>query len=254
MSISFIRLIELLVLPPGGPLLLIMLGILIVGGWRFFGMMFITFGTAMLYLACSPAVSHALVDFMQTRYPPFNHLAGAAEVIVVLGAHGEPGTDAFDGGGTNMGMSLERARYAAELHRETGLPVVVAGSAHDSGGATGQIGWVKRFLQDEFGVRIAWENESGRTTREIAASTADSLKRRGLGRILLVTHAYHMPRAIWSFEKEGIDVVAAPVGFIRSGALDKGLFAWIPQASALVTTRRAMHEWLSLQYYRWRYG
>ncbi|MEA3410877.1 MAG: YdcF family protein [Pseudomonadota bacterium] len=254
MSITFVRLIELLVLPPGGPLLLLLLGILIAGGWRFLGMAFITLGTAALYLACSPAVSHALVDFMQTRYPPFNDLPGTADAIVVLGAHGEPGGDAYNGGDMNMGMSLERARYAAKLHRETGLPVVAAGSADDGGGATGQAGWVKRFLSDEFGIRVAWENEGGRNTREIAASTATSLGQKGIGRVLLVTHAYHMPRAIWSFENEGVEVVAAPVGFIRPGVLDEGLFAWVPQASALLVTRLAMHEWLGLHYYRWRYG
>ena len=44
---------------------------------------------------------------------------------------------------------------------------------------------------------------SSRTTYENAAMTEDQLKARGIGKILLVTSALHMPRAMAAFAKQG---------------------------------------------------
>ena len=77
------------------------------------------------------------------------------------------------------------------------------------------------------------------------------LEQHGLGRVLLVTSALHMPRALACFRAAGVDAVPATTDTRAhepySGALD-----WIPSASFLGETDLAIKELLGFQVYRLR--
>ncbi len=65
-------------------------------------------------------------------------------------------------------------------------------------------------------------------------------------RWLLVTSAYHMPRAVGAFRKVGFEVEAYPVDYRTHGNL------WIPfddAASGLRRTDTATREWVGLLVY-----
>ncbi|MGB1879583.1 MAG: YdcF family protein, partial [Gammaproteobacteria bacterium] len=65
-------------------------------------------------------------------------------------------------------------------------------------------------LERDFRVPVRWVESVSQNTRENARLTAGVLDVR---RIVLVTHALHMPRAMREFHAAGFDVTPAPLGF-----------------------------------------
>jgi uncharacterized SAM-binding protein YcdF (DUF218 family) len=76
--------------------------------------------------------------------------------------------------------------------------------------------------------RIVEERES-RNTRENATQSARIVAEKGWTRLLLVTSAFHMPRALACFEKAGLHPDVLPVDF-RTGGSGAG---WFPRAGPL---------------------
>ena len=70
------------------------------------------------------------------------------------------------------------------------------------------------------------------------------LRAAGVHRIVLVSHAWHLPRAIPLFEREGFVVVPAATGFTTDYPLQ--LANLLPSAAALQRSEFACHEWLGL--------
>ena len=113
---------------------------------------------------------------------------------------------------------------------------------------------VMRRLLVEWGIPDATiEVEGGSiNTHENALFSHRLLGGRGIGRIILVTSAMHMPRAAAAFRKAGFDVIAAPADFQTGWRAPSAIFRWTPDAGALVGSSRAIHEWLGLWVYRLR--
>ena len=66
---------------------------------------------------------------------------------------------------------------------------------------------------------------------------------------ILVTSAYHMPRAMLSFAKTEMQALAAPTDYRAK----RSTFSWadfLPDASDLEISRIALHEYIGLLYYR----
>lgn len=69
-------------------------------------------------------------------------------------------------------------------------------------------------------------------------------------RILLVTSAYHMPRAQLLFERAGLEVVAFPVDFRTSPVASLSFFDLLPNSGALDASETAIREFYGRLYYR----
>ena len=88
-----------------------------------------------------------------------------------------------------------------------------------------------------------------RNTQENATYTAKLLGDGMSGRWVLVTSAYHMPRAVGIFRHNGFDVIPSPVDYRTRGVADLGrLFESIP--AGLQRTDLAVKEWVGLIAYR----
>ena len=85
--------------------------------------------------------------------------------------------------------------------------------------------------------RIVEERES-RNTRENATQSARIVAEKGWTRLLLVTSAFHMPRALACFEQAGLHPDVLPVDF-RTGGSGAG---WFPRAGALYESTNALRE------------
>jgi uncharacterized SAM-binding protein YcdF (DUF218 family) len=79
-----------------------------------------------------------------------------------------------------------------------------------------------------------------RYTRENARYSAVLFRARGIDRVLLVTSALHMRRALRHFADEGIKAV--PVASDHEARAVQGLMGWIPDADALDGSSRAIKE------------
>ncbi|WP_020178845.1 YdcF family protein [Methylopila sp. M107] len=109
-------------------------------------------------------------------------------------------------------------------------------------------------MLESFGVpreRLTLESRS-RNTVENARFTRELVTPKPGERWMLVTSAYHMPRAIGCFRKEGFDVEAWPVDYRTRGPED----AFRPFSSVSAGLRRtdvAVREWVGLVTY-WALG
>jgi uncharacterized SAM-binding protein YcdF (DUF218 family) len=205
-------------------------------------------GAALLLALSCDRVANALLDSL-SRYPPLDPKAlHGAQAIVILGAGAQ--RDLADyGGGTVSALALERLRYGAELARESGLPVLVTDGA--APGFTSGAEYMAATLRD-LGVPVRWVEGRARTTYDNARYARELLAADGVDRIALVSHAWHLPRAVAIFERVGFTVLPAPTlvpGARRFDALD-----WLPDAFALNQSVIALHEYLGLAWYRVRYG
>src|ERR1051326_6706567 len=231
--------IVLIVLCPVGGLLALR--------WRRFGLAVVLAASFGLYLCAIPAVSSWLITHVEAQLPPDADWR-AGQAIVVLGADMRPG------GGTAPDIlgpvSLERVFFAATAHRQLRVPVAVTGGpVYGSRGASASL--MKAALEEGFAIPVAWTEDRSHTTWENAVFTARLLKPAGIERVVLVSDAWHLPRALWAFERAGLHALAWPAPRRIVLALRPDDF--LPSASALHESFIALHEILGTVYYRLRY-
>jgi uncharacterized SAM-binding protein YcdF (DUF218 family) len=107
---------------------------------------------------------------------------------------------------------------------------------------------MKSTLERDFGLEPQWMEARSTTTMENAEYSAALLRRAGIGKVYLVTHAWHMPRAVFAFEHFGIEVVPAPTSFVARA--EGNWRDFVPSAQASMLTYYAVHEWLGIAWYR----
>ena len=128
--------------------------------------------------------------------------------------------------------------------------IVFSGGTDPSSPGQGEAAFAKQYFVS-FGIaadRISIEERS-LTTEENARFTAQLIHPSLHSRWLLVTNAFHMPRAMGAFRKAGFNVIPFSVGWRTHGWHD----LWWPSAPATENLRRvdvAAHEWVGLLVYR----
>jgi uncharacterized SAM-binding protein YcdF (DUF218 family) len=169
----------------------------------------------------------------------WSSLAQHADAIVVLGSGRERGDPAW-GSDQPTGIGLERQRYAARLAKASGLPVLTSGGLH-YGTPPSEAELMAVSMRDDFAVTVRWKEERSRTTWENAQMSAEILLPEGIKRVVVVTQAWHMPRAVWSFEKAGFSVVPAPVGFLGQDNA-RPLGGWMPEFKSVWQSGQLLNE------------
>ena len=188
-----------------------------------------------------PVTSHYLRGWLEAPYPA---VAPAqlpqAQAIAVLGGgirppeHGQTLPD--------LNSAADRVWHAARLFHAGKAPLLVlSGGSNPAVSATSEAQAMRGLLTD-LGVpdtALLLEAHS-RNTRQNAQFTADLLRQRGVSRILLVTSALHMPRAVPLFEAQGLTVI--PAATDHEARHHFTATDWLPDASALDGSARAMKE------------
>lgn len=246
-----VRIIENSLLPPGGPILLALLALLLVIIFRkTVTFTLLTVSILLIYLAAIPATTTWLDSIIDTPHP-FDIEEQKAEAIVVLGASRYRNAPEY-GGDTIFGFGLERIRYAAWLQKRTELPLLTTGGT-PTGEAISEALLMKKVLTEEFSVPVKWVETKSKTTWENALYSSDILKQNGIKTIALVTHAWHMTRAKEAFEKNGLIVLPAATLFHSKNPLNRGILEWIPNASAQYKNWYLFHEIIGQWWYRYKY-
>lgn len=241
-----------LILPPGGIIMLLGLG-LVLRPWRpRLGMTLVVAALVSLYLLSTGPVARLLVEPLErvSAVTAESLAAFNAEAIVVLGGGRRPHAPEY-GGETVAPATLERIRYGARLHRQTGLPLAVTGGVvFREGAPEGRL--MERALEEDFGVDVRWVEEESRNTEQNAALTRRLLERDGMTRVVLVSHAAHLSRAAPMFRAEGFAVLEAPTAFIANPSDLTTWRDWVPSPGALGASGSAMHEHLGRLWFRLR--
>ena len=124
----FVEALGSIVVPPGINIVLALLGLLLLHYVRRFRMFVVLVAVGSLY-AFSTVIAATALERGLYKHPalsPGTDLS-AAGAIVVLGRGSYRNPLDYEALDTAGGGSLERLRYAASLHRRTGLPLLVTG-------------------------------------------------------------------------------------------------------------------------------
>jgi uncharacterized SAM-binding protein YcdF (DUF218 family) len=234
------KLVSVLVLPPLAPLLPIGAGLLLLHRHPRLGRGLAWGGLVLALLLSIPASVGLLVAGLERTPPLSMEAAAGARAIVILGAGQRRHAPEY-GGATVNRLSLERLRYGARLARSTKLPILVTGGAYSDEVPEALL--MKDALERDFGVKVTWTESASRDTRENALNSAAILKKAGIDRVLLVTHAAHMPRAEAEFNAAGMEVIPAPTAWF-GGTSETELADFVPSANSAYAGWFATHEWL----------
>jgi uncharacterized SAM-binding protein YcdF (DUF218 family) len=244
--------ITALMLPPVPFLLLVLIGARLLLPRRGLGWLVILVSVVLLWVsACTGAVrlmspllaTPPALSFDRVRELRAEATAKKPLAIVILGGGSEPFAPEYGVSSLQYG-SLERLRYGLWLAGQTGAPVAFSGgTGYAQEGATAEAKVAAKIAAEEFGRPIRWTETESRDTRENAALTVAMLKPAGINHIVLVTHGYHMARALRAFTQAagpGIQVEAAPMGLAKN--LETPTLEWLPSAAGFRDMRQLLRE------------
>ena len=197
-------------------------------------------GWAGLWLASTPVLVYALIGALEL--PPGDPLVemgppDAEAAIVVLGAGmkadprpGVPLRECLNDAG--MGRVLGGARLYAAHPKAF---VILSGGPAIQAAASLDLALHEGVPRDKIEVE-----PTSRNTRENASESLAIVKRHPPSRLVVVTSALHMHRALADFRRLGVAPIPAPVDYL--GRTEHGVRPWFPDAVALGHFYRALHE------------
>ena len=206
----------------------------------------------LLILASSPVISDPLAASLERQYPDSSLLSlPTAQAIVVLG--GSLTLPAQRHSASHIVDASDRLLVTLRLFRAGRAPLILCSGGNLTLFAKGSVPPEARVMSNllqEWGVppNAILTEESSVNTRENAIKSSDLLSVRHVGKIMLVTSATHMPRAVATFRKMGFEVVPVPADF-RTG-WDRDDMDWFPDAGSLAITKQVIREWIGLWIYR----
>jgi uncharacterized SAM-binding protein YcdF (DUF218 family) len=206
-------------------------------------------GILLAVCAILPTGLH-LQNALENRFPRWDASRGAPDGIVVLGGVINPALSRVRGEPVING-NAERITAIAKLARDYPNARIIFSSGdaslrRDQGAEADEL----YPLLDTFGVprsRVTLENRA-RNTVENAVFSKQLADPKAGERWLVVTSAFHMPRAMGCFRRAGFSVEAYPVDW-RTYPRP----SWWPQLTivrGLGALDAAAHEWIGLLVYR----
>lgn len=199
-------------------------------------------GLGLLLFACTwtfvwslPACSDWLRGLLDERYPvvAVESLPQADAVVVLGGATRFSWVD-------DPNVDVQKLKYSRV---GTGARVWLAGRAPVIilSGGRGEAKLMAQVMPRlEVPASALVLEERSRDTAENAHYTASIAREHGWQRVLLVTSAIHMPRAMHAFEAAGLEPI--PVAVSEDWFDRKGVRRWIPSMQALWRSGRAFKE------------
>jgi uncharacterized SAM-binding protein YcdF (DUF218 family) len=204
-------------------------------------------------------VALALTRSLEWRYRPPADLPQADAIVVLGGATSsqEPPRPLVEVNGAG-----DRVIYAAYLYKQGVAPhlLLSGGNINWLGEHTGTPAEDMARLLELMGVPASalWLQPDSRNTYEDAVYCKQILDEKGIRRIVLVTSALHMPRAVGLFEHQGLEVIPAPTDFnvtqtdwdnLLHAGFAARLISLLPGAGSLNMTSNAMKEYFGLWIY-----
>lgn len=245
------KILPVFVLPLGLSLLLVLAGLLLRRRLP------VLLGVLLLWVFSMPVVANSLLvlqEGREGRVPPEN-LAEAEAVVVLSGMLRDvPGAPLGE-----WGSAVDRFEAGVELWRANKAPYLVF---------TG--GWVPwrpeavpegELLRQRAGLlgvpdeamlvtgKVGNTADEATAVRELWHDRRVDARNREAPNIILVTSAFHMPRAAWLFERAGFEVQRYPVDFYRDSASRTAPQDFLPSAEALRDSHMVLREWLGLAFY-----
>lgn len=244
-----------LVLPPVPLLVLTLVGARTILGRRGLGWLLVLLSVLGLWFGACGAVGEWLQKSLLSPPPALSsgrvtelRLAAAKPgvAIVVLGGGREALAPEY-GVASLSPLGLERLRYGLWLSRETGAPVMYSGGlGHGAQPGATEAEVAGAIAAREFVRPLRWTESRSRDTRENAQFSTAMLADQGVTQLVLVTHGWHMPRALRAFreaaDRNGAkwEVLPAPMGL--SQRVERPTLRWMPSAEGYLLVRAVLRE------------
>ncbi|CDZ48990.1 YdcF family protein [Neorhizobium galegae] len=221
--------------------------ILVVVVWRRLGGLAALLTALVLFVTLFTTTGTVALQALEGRIPKPMQEPQSVSCMIVLGGVLENEVTTVRGG-IEFNQAADRFVEALRLARNhpQARILISGGDGSISGTYEGEAQAAERFFS-AFGIpadRLVKENAS-RTTYENTVNTVGLLKALGLDNCLLITSAFHMPRAMGLFRAAGIEVTPWPVDYRTSGIVRLSLDFTQPALNAQLTTTAA-REWMSL--------
>jgi uncharacterized SAM-binding protein YcdF (DUF218 family) len=207
------------------------------------------FSATCIYLLSIQPVSNMLLIPLETSYPvPSPKIIKKPSAIVVLssGAYNRH---------TLGGDTFNRLFEGFKLYKKYHIPVIVSGGRAVS---TFSLAKIMKNVLVAIGVDkhyVITEDKSGDTYQN-AMYVLKICRKKDFRRIILVTSAYHMPRAMLLFTKSvksaafkniKIKIIPYPADFKTN--LHYNIYSYFPQLGYLLISSEALHEYIGYVYY-----
>lgn len=209
------------------------------------GLVIVIVGASMYYLFSVNPVSDAILRPLENEYTRPTKISSSVDKIVVL--LGGSKQIAIDGISTMGESTLFRAIEASSLYFSLQQPTIILSGADPIDPSAPTTAEIYKLLM-QYGIpssKIVLETlsldtyENARNVLEIVGNNEP---------FLLVTSAYHMPRAMVIFKKLGANPIPYPVDYRASDRYS--ILDFLPGARSLQEANWAFHEYFGLIYYR----
>lgn len=214
-----------------------------------------------LWLSSTSFVANSLARSLEWQYLPPQEIPHT-EIAVVLGG----GTDAkvYPRTTDEINGAGDRVYFALQLYRQGKVNHLLLSG--------GEITWLNSTASTPAGEMAAilegldipksalWLEDQSQNTHENAIFSKKILDEQNIHKILLITSAMHMPRAVGVFQKLGIEVIPMPVDYSVTQVdftIDQQdwlgrLLEFFPSSANLSMTTNALKEYFGLLTYRLR--
>jgi uncharacterized SAM-binding protein YcdF (DUF218 family) len=259
---SWKPLLAALLLPPVPWLVLVLVGVRLISWQRMMGWLLVLLSVAAMWLGACSGVGDAMVRALISPPPPLT--AERVAVLKKAAAEGRPGVVVLVLGGGRESVapeygvaslrpaSLERLRYGVWLSRQTSAPIMFSGGlghADADGSAESEAEIAADIALREFLRPLRLVESKSRDTRENARYSVAMLREQNLTQLVLVTHGWHMPRALRAFRDEAAlakvtwEIVPAPMGL--APPIERSSLRWVPSSEGSQLVRAVLREKLA---------
>ncbi len=238
-------LIANLVMPLPLALLLVMLALLLwLLRWRRAAQATLLAAPLLILLMAWAPIAWLLLSPLEQRYPALveQEVRPGVSAVVVLGSAYYP--DPKQGIFSQLSETATvRLAEGVRLHRQQGGWLIVSGGSR-RGEAPIAAGYLQGALALGVAERRIMQIDSPLDTAQEAYAVKELL---GEGaKVLLVTSASHMPRAMAHFKQVGLQPIAAPTHHLSQAVELSHWQHWIPAASYLRMSERAWYEYMGM--------
>jgi uncharacterized SAM-binding protein YcdF (DUF218 family) len=239
------KLLPVLFLPLGVVIVLLLYAVIRIRRWPVFVALVI------LYLASIPAIGDRFVGSLESRYPaiPINQAEDADAIVVLGGIFGPPAAEGMLPNVSESGERLEAGIILAQLGKAPWL-VFTGGRLpwENRPRLEGEDSKAQAIIRGVPAKKILVTHEVANTADE-ARAIADLMREHDWHRVILVTTAWHMPRAVLLFKRAGVDCVIFPVDFRTESERRVTPLSFVPKVEALHNTETALREYYGYWFY-----
>lgn len=205
--------------------------------------------TFILYLSSISLISNLLISPLENKYRPPTQISG--DVLVVLGGGATLDTPNLNGRGHLSPAAANRLLTCAQIYHRLHLPIILSGGRVYK--TTGYEARIAAKILLDLGVPHdkIFTDDSSLNTTENAQYVKKILNQYHFQRPLLITSAFHLPRAVRQFKKINVDVIPYPADYRTNVSYRFSSRQLVPSHEALNETGLALKEYIGLLAVKW---